>query len=169
MQYPDVSRALAGILWAIVGGVATRLYMPERATLDLDVAVHSQDAQEARRRLEEAGYRHVAELSIGGSSWVSPEGRGIDVLELATLWATEALTQARDNRDPQGQPVLLLPYLVLMKCQAGRLQDLADVSRMLGQASEESLAAVRQAFRRYAAEDIEDLESLITLGKLEMG
>ncbi len=167
MQYPDLSRALTGIPWAIVGGVATRLYMPERATLDLDVAVHIQDAQEARKRLAEAGYRHVGELSIGGSSWVSPSEQEVDVLELTTPWATEALAQAQSNRDPQGQPVLPLPYFVLMKLQAGRVQDLADVARMLGQASDDALAAVRQAFRRYAPDDIADLESLITLGKLE--
>ncbi|MFH1141749.1 MAG: hypothetical protein V1724_08855 [Chloroflexota bacterium] len=168
MQYPDLSRALTGIPWAIVGGVATRLYMPERATLDLDVAVLASDAAEARMRLQDAGYRYVGDLSIGGSTWGSPSGQEVDVLELTTPWASDALAQAQSNCDPQGLPVLPLPYLVLMKLQAGRIQDLGDVARMLGQADEDTLAQVRQLFRRYAPGDIEDMESLITLGKLEL-
>ena len=35
-QWPDLDPVLAPIAWAIVGAVATRHYMPERATRDLD-------------------------------------------------------------------------------------------------------------------------------------
>jgi hypothetical protein len=56
-----------------------------------------------------------------------------------------------------------------MKMQAGRVQDLADVARMLGQASNETVDEVRSLFRRHAPEDIEDLESLVTLGRMETG
>ena len=56
-----------------------------------------------------------------------------------------------------------------MKFQAGRVQDLADITRMLGQAGEETLASVRELFRRVLPEAHEDLESLIELGRLEMG
>jgi hypothetical protein len=52
--------------------------------------------------------------------------------------------------------------------QAGRVQDLADVTRMLGQASEADLAFVRDLFAACAPDDSDDLESLITLGRLEM-
>jgi hypothetical protein len=60
-----------------------------------------------------------------------------------------------------------MPYLVLMKFQAGRVQDIADVTRMLGQADAQALDAVRALFHPPA--DLSDLESLITLGKLEIG
>ncbi len=83
-------------------------------------------------------------------------------------WLAEALAQAQSNRDAQGQSVLPLPYLVLMKLQAGRIQDLGDVARMLGQADETALTQVRQVFHRYAPDDMADLESLITLGKMEL-
>ena len=120
-------------------------------------------------QIDASGVHLQGELSIGGSSWVSPKGVTIDVLEGHEEWWPEALQAAQDNRDAQGLPILPLPYLALMKFQAGRLQDLADVSRMLGQASEESLAEVRALFAHYvSAEDLQDLESLITLGKMEL-
>jgi len=68
-----------------------------------------------------------------------------------------------------GYPVLALPYLVLMKMASSRVQDTADTTRMLGLASEEELAQVRAVVARYAPEEIEDLESLIYLGQVEMG
>ncbi len=71
--------------------------------------------------------------------------------------------------DPQGLPVLRLPYLVLMKVQAGRTQDLADAARMLGGASEEDRRATREVFRRWLPHAVDDLESLIRLGEPEMG
>lgn len=65
-------------------------------------------------------------------------------------------------------PVLGLPYLVLMKLTAMRSQDWADVSRMLGLATEADLVEVRDVVRRYSPEDVEDLEALIMLGQREV-
>ena len=78
------------------------------------------------------------------------------------------LKEAQSNRDTQGLPVLPMPYLVLMKFQAGRVQDLADVTRMLGQASDDALASVRSLFAQWLPDGRDDLESLIELGRLEM-
>ena len=61
-----------------------------------------------------------------------------------------------------------LPYLALMKIVSSRSQDWADVSRMLGQASEDELERVRAVVKRYAPEVAEDVESFIYLGQLEM-
>lgn len=168
MQFPDLSPILKSLLWAVVGAVATRLYMPERTTQDLDIAVCREDRDEVRRRLEEVGFSYRSELSVGGSTWTSPDGTPVDVVELAEPWSPEALADAQANRDAQGLPVMPLPYLALMKFRAGRVQDLADVTRMLGQANEDTLARVRQVFTRYFPEEMEDLESLIVLGQIEM-
>jgi hypothetical protein len=65
-------------------------------------------------------------------------------------------------------PVLGLPYLVLIKLTAMRSQDWADVSRMLGLATEADLEEVRDVVRRYSPEDVEDLEALIMLGQREV-
>jgi hypothetical protein len=167
MAWTDLTPVLSPILWAVVGAAATRLYMPERTTKDLDIAILVQDAQRARQKLTQAGFKYQGELSIGGATWRAPDGQFIDVIEVREPWWTSALAQAQNNRDAQGLPVLLLPYLVLMKFQAGRVQDLADISRMLGQADAPSLDAVRELFRQYAPIDIPDPESLISLGKME--
>ncbi len=165
--WPDLSEILAGLPWAVVGAVATRAYMPERATQDLDVLVIASDAREIRTRLERAGFAKVQDLAIGGTTWRSPSGSLVDVIESAEAWVPEALRDLR--RDPQGLPVLSRPYLVLMKVQSGRAQDLADAARMLGFASEEERQITRVLFGRYLPDALEDLESLIALGKLEAG
>lgn len=168
MQWPNLSQLLAPLPWAVVGAVATRLYMPERTTGDMDIVVLARHAQEVRRRLGEAGFSYRGELSIGGSSWTSPDGVAVDVIEGEEPWWPQALSEAATNRDAQGLPVLPLPYLVLMKLRSGRVQDIADVTRMLGQAPEEALDSVRSILNEHAPDLIEDLESLIELGRLEL-
>lgn len=165
--WPDLTELLGALPWAVVGAVATRAYMPERATQDLDVLVAADDAAEVRRRFEASGYTPVQELAIGGVTWRSPEGALVDVLESRLPWVPEAL--GAPGRDPQGLPVLSLPYLVLMKVQAGRAQDLADAARMLGLGSEAVQQETREVFRHWLPDALEDLENLIVLGELEMG
>lgn len=53
--------------------------------------------------------------------------------------------------------------------RASRTVDLGDLARMLGQADEAALRRVREFFRVHASpEDCDDLERLITLGRLEL-
>lgn len=80
-------------------------------------------------------------------------------------WIKTAL--AKPQKDPAGYPVIDLPYLTLMKLAATRAQDWADISRMLGWASEETLNQVRKIVARYSPEDSPDLESLIFIGQKE--
>ena len=56
-----------------------------------------------------------------------------------------------------------------MKVEAGRAQDLADAARMLGAAPDLSRQETRAVFRRWLPDALDDLESLIALGNLEMG
>jgi hypothetical protein len=151
--------------FAVVGGVATRLYMPERMTLDVDILVLKQDAEALHQELRNAGCRYVGAPSAGGSHWTLPDGGKMDVLESDAAWAPAALATSRPA--PDGLPVVELCYLVLMKLEASRTQDLADVSRMLGGAPEADLAAVRRVVQTYLLEAAEDLESLIVLGRME--
>ena len=169
MKWIDLTPLLSPIRWAVVGAAATRLYMPERVTQDLDVAIEAADSPQARAKLTAAGFLYQGELSIGGSTWATPAGESIDVMEGHEPWWQEALAEAQTNRDAQGLPILPFRYLVLMKFQSGRVQDIADITRMLGQADANALDNVRALFKQYAPADISDLESLITLGKLETG
>lgn len=153
--------------YVIVGAVAARLYMPERATHDIDLLVHVSDREALAAELDRMGFTKQGNLSIGGSTWIAADGQGIDVIESGEPWVREALESA--VRSPDGLPVIRLPYLVLLKLTASRGQDVADLSKMLGLATPEARDEIRRVVRRYQPEDLEDLESLIALGELEFG
>lgn len=55
-----------------------------------------------------------------------------------------------------------------MKVEARRAQDLADAARMLGGTSEARHQETRALFRRWFPDALDDLDSLIALGRLEM-
>ena len=169
MVWPDLSEVLGPIPWAVIGAVATRQYMPERVTKDLDVVIADADGREAARRLREAGWEETGRLMIGGASWLSPQGVGLDLVECGEPWCREAIAEAQGNRDKQGLPILPLPYLVLTKLRASRGRDVGDLTQMLGMADEAERERVRETVARYAPEDTEDVDALIELGKLETG
>ena len=164
-SFPDLRDVLQGIDWITVGTVATRAYMPERATQDLNILVRAADEERVAARLTAAGYERVAELGIPGTAFVRAGEPEIDVLLGDQPWLEGAL--AAPGSDPAGFPVLTLPYLALMKLAAGRARDVADVATMLGWADDETLDAVRDAFDRFSPADLPDLESLIYLGRRE--
>jgi len=151
--------------FVVVGGVATRLYMPERMTLDLDILVKVEDAELIYQDLKQANGQKIGGLSIAGSQWKLEDGTSLDVLEFEGNWVSEALDSP--NYASDGMPVIDLPYLVLMKLMAGRSQDIADVSRMLGVAEDLQLQKVKSVINQYLPNAVEDLDSLVILGKLE--
>ncbi len=161
----DLSK-LIQVSYVIVGGVATRLYMPERMTDDLDILIHEDEAEQAYQSLSERMARQIGDLSIGGTSWELPDKTILDIIAGRQSWVKNALLYPRVGAD--GQPVIDLPYLVLMKLEASRTTDISDISRMLGQANEEELNEVRKVIKVYDPNSLEDLESLIVLGKIEM-
>lgn len=153
--------------FVVIGGIATRLYMPERMTEKIEILVLTEDADNIYRELAEAGSIKVGELSIGGSSWQLPDGSILDVLESQQPWVAVAI--ANPNTAPDNLPIIGLPYLIIMKLQASRGIDMGDLTRMLGGADKTALELVRKTVKTYLPDAVEDLESLIVLGKLEMG
>ena len=164
---PDLLTILEGLPILIIGGLATRLYMPERSTLDVDILVRAEDLHRAGEVLKKAGARFEGELFISENAWRLKGGQYCDVIASEDLWAQEAFANPRKGLD--GQPCIDLPWLVLLKLNASRTQDLADVTRMLGVASEEDRERVRSAVKTYRPQDLDDLQSLVKLGKLESG
>ena len=163
--WPDLRPILKGIDWAIVGGVATRRYMPERMTRDLNILVHERNEAVVVTKLQSAGYQISSRLAIPGVLMISPAGVEVDVLFGKYPWLDEALKNVA--ADEAGYPTIGLPYLILLKMDAQRAQDWADVSRMVGWASDSDLDAVRAVFQRFSPNDMEDLESLIFIGRKE--
>ncbi|MFZ5819725.1 MAG: hypothetical protein ACOYYJ_07475 [Chloroflexota bacterium] len=163
--WPDLRPILKGIPWALIGGVATRAYMVERTTKDMDIIVHAGDGEIAVKKLQEAGYRIISQLAAPGYLMAAPDGTELDVIFGKYRWLKDAL--AHPKQDPAGYPVVAMPYLIILKMAAQRPQDWADVARMLGWASEVDLDEVRAAVKKYTPEDLDDLESLIFIGKKE--
>jgi hypothetical protein len=163
--WPDLREILNGIDWVLIGGVATRAYMPERVTKDMDILVRHSDGQEVIERLKQAGYTVVSRLAVPGYLLHSPEGVELDVLFGKYRWLGEAL--ARPERDPAGYPTIGLPYLVILKMAANRGRDIGDLNTMLGWASPEQLQQVREVVARYSPQDSADLEIMIFLGQRE--
>lgn len=161
----DLRRVIRKTRFLLVGGLATRYYMPERTTLDMDVLVLAEDQMAVEHELAAAGCRRLGVLAIGGSTWALPNGTTLDVITSDTAWAREAMDHPLQTGD--GFPTIGLPYLVLMKLHAGRAQDIADITRMLGGAEEDALASVRAAVAQYMPDACADVESMIVLGRLE--
>ena len=152
---------------AIVDGIATALYMPQRVTYDLDLLVHADDLAALGSALEQQGFHRETTLTIGGESWLGREGSVLDVIAWSDPWVREALSAP--SRSPEGQPVIGLPWLVLMKLKAARVRDTDDVARMVALANERDLGVIRAIISRWQPEDLDDFESLVVLGRLEMG
>jgi len=165
IDWPDLREILSGIDWVIVGDVATRAYMPERMTKDLDILVRAAEETAVLSRLQAAGYEPTEPLTIPGCLLRAADGVEIDLLPGSQPWLEEAL--ARPEFDPAGYPVLGLPYLILMKLDASHGRDLGDITTMLGWADEETLDKVRAVVAKYSPQDSEDLESLIFIGQQE--
>lgn len=150
-------RTITAVPFVVVGGVATRLYAPERVTDDLDILIEAKNAAALTADIERAG----------GSSRCEVNGMALDVLAEDAPWAAEAV--ANPASAPNGLPVISLPYLVLMKMRTSRGIDIGDLTRVLGAADNATLAETRRVVGNELGDGVEDLEGLIYLGQLEYG
>lgn len=165
IKWPDFRETLRNYRWVVVGGVATRAFMPERVTKDLDILVHARDGEDVIVELENIGYQRISRLAVPGALMRSPDGVEVDVIFGNYVWLDEALDNP--TTDPAGLPVLDLPFLIAMKMDSGRVRDLGDVTTMIGWNSESEINRVREVIKRYFPDELPDLESMILLGQLE--
>ncbi|HNB51611.1 MAG TPA: nucleotidyl transferase AbiEii/AbiGii toxin family protein [Anaerolineales bacterium] len=164
-NWPDLREILEGIDWVIIGGVATRAYMPERMTKDLDILVRKSDGEAVIERLKKAGYKLVSRLAVEGYLMRSPQDVDVDILFGKYPWLDEAL--ANPEKDTVGYPTIGLPYLIMLKLVANRGRDLSDLYILLGWAEDVQLNQIRKVVSRYMPEEKDDLESLIFIGQHE--
>jgi hypothetical protein len=164
---------LKDIPYAVVGGVATRMYMPERTTADIDVLVEPENFDRAIAQFVETGYTlrkqalEFADTRLGLIGQRVVADRPVDVLSSTQSWIHDAVASVRWENETL--PIVDLPYLVALKLDASRSVDQGDLSRMLGFASPEDLDRVRSIVRRLLPSDIDDLEQYILLGRYEVG
>ena len=168
-QLPDLWRILENIHWALVGTMALRAYAPERLTQDIDIVIQAHEEQAARLAFTVAGYRIGNPLLIGEFTAHAPDDTGysIGVLALKEPWLNEALSHL--EYDLAGFPVLPRQFLILMKLQAGRAQDIADITRLLRQANQTERSIARTVVATYAPDLLDDFDALVVLTDLEFG
>lgn len=100
IPWPDLRPILKGINWVIVGMVASRAYMPERMTQDLDILVRQTDGESVIKRLEQANYRAPSKMELPGFTMLSPDNKKLDVIFGNQPWLEEALRDP--GKDPAG-------------------------------------------------------------------
>jgi len=158
---------------AVVGGVATRAYSPERKTRDIDVLVDHTRYNEAITGLFPLGWENDGDLffpnsllGLYGSAWLKG-GQKLDVLATDQPWAREALAQ--HSYDQTGLRVIALPYLVLMKIDSARGIDQGDLTRMLGLLDDAALERVVDVVERHYGDPqgAVDVRQYAQLGRLE--
>jgi hypothetical protein len=158
---------------AVVGGVATRAYAPERHTRDTDFLVAHECYDDAVRRLLFLGWRKANDplfpntsLGLYGSAWEKND-LSIDVIATNQSWAEEALRI--EAVDQTGLRIVALPFLVLMKLDSARGIDQGDLTRMLGRLSESELENVIHVVERWSHDPQagDDLRQYALLGSIE--
>jgi hypothetical protein len=169
----DMEGMFGDIPAAIVGGVATRAYSPERKTQDIDVLVDHWRYGDAAERLRTQGWTKVRDLmfpagllGLYGSAWLK-DGQKLDLLATDQPWAQEALLDK--SYDQTGLRVIALPYLVMMKIDSARGIDQGDLTRMLGLLDDAALERVVEVVQRHYGDPhgAEDVRQYAMLGKME--
>ena len=118
----------ARITFAIAGGFAVIEHGYERFTKDVDLLVLASDLARAMEVLRAAGFTGNR-TPIGARM---RDGRtGVQVDLLGTAFEGDERAVARAGRGRRRLGVIPVEHLVLMKLEAGRIQDDADVVQLL--------------------------------------
>jgi hypothetical protein len=171
LVFPSVD--FGGLPYAVIGAVAANQYMPARTTADIDFAIAQEDEVAVTQALRAAGWKRGPALGLRhpltGWSWSTATGSPADVISVPGPWGRLVVADAARNLR-SGLPTATLPHLVALKLLAGRVNDSADITRMLGHQDATTIETVRQLVSKVLSpEDLEDLDQLIELGRLEYG
>ena len=161
----------------ICGAWAANSYMAPRNTQDIDLLTTEESYEDLVEELELRDYVVDGPLelapkdrmsSLYGVRLVKPTAKYpvIDVLTSPDPWIQNAINEAK--RDPNGNKVLSIPYLVLMKMDA-RLRDMSDLVSVLGAADGTALGQAKDLILRYLPNSLDDFANLVLLAKIESG
>lgn len=143
---------------AIIGGHAVTFHGSPRMTDDIDILVSSQNAATAVTQLN---LQQVSPLRTGGYSGLTPDGMRIDVVVPDQPWIEQAVSQAIQT---SYGPMVSAPFLVITKLWDSRgSQDETDVLGVLKRMTDAELNVTRQLVEQYLPNDVDDLESLISM------
>jgi hypothetical protein len=161
----------------LIGAHAVAAYAPERMTQDVDCLTTAGQYEHASELLRQNGYRAdgvlsftTSALGLFGSRWVPEKsGQMIDLISTRQGWADEALREPAQFTT-EGDRVIPLAYLVLMKLDAARSVDQGDLSRILGRLADVELDAVAAVVEKYYSHDpgaLEDVRQYAEVGRWE--
>jgi len=175
-----VDRMIAAIFGDIpvflIGAFAAAAYAPERYSKDVGYFVSAERYDDAQARLLASDWEKCrtlmfpnAGLGLHGSAWAPRAGgQEIDLITSDQAWAREAFA-APLFQDSNGERVIPLPYLVLMKLDSARVIDQADLARILGRLSSEHVEEVIRTVQRHYHDPsaADDLRQYHEIGKWE--
>jgi len=118
----------SGIAFAVAGGFAVIEHGYERFTKDVDLLVRAGDLSRAIEALRAGGF-HGRRTPIGAK--LRDVRTRVDVDLVATAFDGDERALARSRRARSPLPVIPVAHLILMKLEAGRSQDDADVVALL--------------------------------------
>lgn len=156
----EVSKHLTfkGVSHAVIGGMAVSAYSPPRMTKDVDFLVPSSGLEAIR----ELGDTTPLADSVDGVT-VNVKGIDVDFIFMPDGMPEETLS---DGPSIDGIPVLRSEALVLMKMNAPRAKDHADVIEMI-KAGVLDLDRVRKYIKKHDPDMLEDFESNVMLAEYE--
>jgi len=140
----------------LVGAHAVAAYAAERMTKDVDYFVAGEQYAQAEERLRDGGWTKLrdlhfpnAKLGLHGSAW-RPHAGGIeiDLITSEQEWVRAAFA-APITRDKNGERVIPLEFLVLMKLDSARANDQGDINRILGRLTPERVEEVVRVVTRH--------------------
>jgi hypothetical protein len=118
----------AKVPFAVAGGFAVIEHGYERFTKDVDLLVRADDLIRAMDTLRAAGFRGQR-TPIGAR--MRDERTAVIVDLVGTAFDADERALARSRRARQRLPVIPMEHLILMKLEAGRSQDDADIIALL--------------------------------------
>lgn len=158
MDYIGSALQRLNVFYAIIGGHAVTFHGRPRMTDDIDILVAPENLQDAARQLQ---LQQISPLRRGGSTGTTPAGVRIDVVCPNQPWVEPAIAHAIST---EHGPMVSGPYLVISKLWDSRgSQDETDVLGVLGRMRDDELNATRQLVARFLPNDVDDLESLISM------
>lgn len=145
-EFTSVIDALSSshIEYAVCGGIALAIHGHARATRDIDLLLLQSDLDSALAAVGRAGYTLEGGLLVFGAGTARERrlfrvsrASGPDLMTLDLLLVVDPNDPIWVDREPirwrdRDLVVVSRAGLVAMKRSAGRLQDLADVERLLG-------------------------------------
>ncbi len=156
-----VSKALAPIDWALIGGLAVIHWINVRPTYDLDILCIPEDLEKIKNNFVKR-----TPNQFGFSTEV--EGVNVDFIDASKFsYADEAIRNAVTSTElGQAIKVVKPEYLILFKLDSMREKDHQDAYRLLTLSGvpDKARALVKRLLPHY----IDDLEQAIAISQLEL-